>query len=62
MKTSAIEKKIWAAKKNRVSVVGTVNFLVWYVNNDCVVVVDVGGGSEDTGSRFLHNIGQFPPN
>jgi hypothetical protein len=57
MKTSAIENKIWAAKKNRVSVVGTVNFLGWYVN-DCVVVVEVGGGgSEDTGSRFLHNIG-----
>jgi len=34
----------WAAKKNRVSVVCTVNFLVWYVNNDCVVVVVVGGG------------------
>jgi hypothetical protein len=44
MKTSAIEKKIWAAKKNRVSVVCTVNFLVWYVNNDCVDVVEVGGG------------------
>jgi len=43
MKTSAVENKIWAAKKNRVSVVGTVNFLVWYVN-DCVVVVEVGGG------------------
>jgi len=44
MKTSAIEKKIWAAKKNRVLVVCTVNFLVWCVNNDCVVVMEVGGG------------------
>jgi len=24
-------------------------------------VVEVEGGSEDTGSRFLQNIGQFPP-
>jgi hypothetical protein len=44
MKTSAIGKKIWAAKKNRVSVVYTVNFLVCYVNNDCMVVMEVGGG------------------
>jgi len=41
MKTSAIEKKVWAAKKNRVSVVCTVNFLVWYVNNDYVVIMVV---------------------
>jgi len=41
MKTSTIEKKIWAAKKNGVSVVCTVIFLVWYVNDDCVVVVGV---------------------
>jgi hypothetical protein len=44
MEISTIEKKIWAAKKNRVSVVCTVNFLVWYVNNDCVVMMGVGEG------------------